>query len=86
MALLKAAVAAEELHDLKRALETCKMLENKYSNGIMADQIFFNTARIYAEMKDMVNARSYYNKVITAFPESSFAQEAKKRLFMLGAK
>ena len=33
---------------------------------------------------DMVNSRNYYNKVISTFPESAYAQQAKKRLFHAG--
>ncbi len=84
LALLKAAIALEETGDLKGALELYRRLEDKYGDSIIADQIFFNAARVYAKNKDLVNSRSYYNRVIASFPESSFAQQARKRLFMLG--
>ncbi len=85
LALLKAAIALEEANDLKGALELYKRLEDKYADSIIGDQIFFNAARVYAKNKDLVNSRNYYNKVIASYPESAFAQQAKKRLFMMGA-
>jgi tetratricopeptide (TPR) repeat protein len=86
MALMKAAIALEEANDLKSALELYRRLENKYSESIIADQIFFNTAGLYGKMKDVLNSRRYYNKVISGFPESAFVMQAKKRLFMLGSR
>ncbi len=85
LALLKAAIALEEANDLKGALELYKRLEDRYTDSIIADQIFFNAARVHAKNKDLVNSRNYYNKVISSFPESVFAQQAKKRLFLMGA-
>lgn len=84
LALLKAAIALEEAKDLKGAMDIYKRLEEKYASGMIADQIFFNQARVYGKMKDIVNARASYNRVISSFPESAYAQMAKKRLFLLG--
>lgn len=85
LALLKAAIALEEAKDLKGALELYRLLENKYAESLIADQIFFNTARLYGKMNDVLNSRKYYSRVITAFPESAFVGQAKKRLFTLGS-
>jgi tetratricopeptide (TPR) repeat protein len=84
LAMLKAAVALEEAGDLKGAKQMYGRLEDKYSDSIVADQIYFNMARLYASMKDIVNSRNYYKKVISSYPDSAFSMEAKKRLFMLG--
>ena len=84
-ALIKAALAREEAGDLKGARELYRRLEEKYGDTVLADQIFFNYGRLCWKMKDVFNSRRYYNKVITAFPDSSFAILARKRLFMLGA-
>ncbi len=85
LALLKAAIALEEANDFKGALEMYRRLEDRYGDSIIADQIFYNAARVYAKNKDLVNSRNYYNKVIASFPESAFAEQAKKRLFLMGA-
>jgi tetratricopeptide (TPR) repeat protein len=85
IALLKAALALEEAKDLKGAIGVYRRLEDGYADSAMADQIFYNYARACALNGDMVNARLYYNKVISAFPDSGYAQQAKKRLFMIGA-
>jgi len=86
LALLKAGIALEEAGDLKGSVEIYRRLADRYSESIVADQIFFNQGRIYRKMNDIVNARASYNRVISSFPESVYAQMAKKRLFMLGGK
>ncbi len=85
IALLKAALALEEANDLKGAIELYKRLEEKYADSAVADQIYYNYARACALNRDLAGSRQYYNKVISAYPESSYAQLAKKRLFLLGA-
>lgn len=85
IALLKAAFSLEEANDLKGAIGVYRRLEEKYADSVVADQVFYNYARVCAMNGDMVNARNYYNKVISTFPDSGYSQQAKKRLFMLGA-
>ena len=86
LALIKAAVAREEMNDLKGALELYRELEDKYAASVIADQIFFNYARVYGKKNDLFNSKKYYTRVITLFPDSSFANLARKRLFMLGVR
>ncbi len=83
-ALMKAALSREEAGNLNGARELYRRLEEKYSDTVMADQIYYHYGRLCGRMKDIFNSRMYYNKVITAFPESSFAALARKRLFMQG--
>ncbi len=85
MALMKAAISFEEAGDPKGALAIYKRLDEKYSESIVADQLYYHFARICGMTGDLFNARAYYNKVIASFPESVFAPRARKRLFMLGA-
>jgi tetratricopeptide (TPR) repeat protein len=86
LALIKAAVACEDMNDLKGALGIYRKLEDNYSGSVIADQIFFNYARLCGKMKDAQSSRKYYNKVITSFPDSPFASMARKRLFTLGVR
>ncbi|OHD69891.1 MAG: hypothetical protein A2W19_09205 [Spirochaetes bacterium RBG_16_49_21] len=86
IALLKAAIACEEMNDLKSALGIYRRLEDDYADSVIADQIYFNFARVSGKTNDMVNARRYYNKIVSSFPDSSFAAAARARLFMLGAR
>jgi tetratricopeptide (TPR) repeat protein len=86
LALLKAAIACEEMNDLKCALEIYKKLENDYSDSVVADQIFYNYARLCGKMNDIFNSKKYYNKVIKSFPDSSYVNQSRKRLFMLGTR
>ncbi|MBN2078159.1 MAG: tetratricopeptide repeat protein [Spirochaetes bacterium] len=86
LALLKAAISLEEAADLKGALGVYRRLEGRYSDSIVADQIYFHFARVCALTGDLFNAKAHYHKVINTYPESTFAQRARKRLFMLGAR
>lgn len=86
LALLKAAISLEEAADLKGALGVYRRLEERYSDSIVADQIYFHFARVCALTGDLFNAKAHYHKVINTYPESTFAQRARKRLFMLGAR
>ncbi len=85
MALIKAAVACENMNDLKGALAIYRKLEDDYSGSVIADQIFFNYGRLCARMSDIQNSRKHFNRVITSFPDSPFSNLARQRLFMLGA-
>ena len=84
LALLKAAVALEESNDFDGALKLYKELEESFSESLIADQVYYNYARLYGIKKDIYNSKKYYNKVINAYPQSSFAAKARKRLFLLG--
>jgi tetratricopeptide (TPR) repeat protein len=85
LALLKAALALEQANDLKGAIELYRKMEDRYGDSALADQIFYNYARACGLNGDLVNSRMYYNRVISSYPDSQYAQEAKKRLFLLGA-
>lgn len=86
LALVKAAICLEEADDLKGALEVYRRLEDEYSDSVVADQIYYHFARACELTGDLANAKAHYNKVIKTYPESTFAQRARKRLFMLGAR
>ncbi len=83
IALLKAAIAAEEEGTLNESLKIYKKLEKKYAFSLVADQIYYNLARVYKKKGDSMNTRKYYNKVITEYPQSMYAQDAKERLFLI---
>ena len=85
VALLKAALAREEANDVTGASGVYKRLDEKYTDSAVADQIYYNYARACALNKDLEGSRQYYNKVISAYPESQYTQLAKKRLFLLGS-
>lgn len=84
IALLKAAVASEESNDLERAIQIYKQLEKDHGNSVVADQIYYNMGRIYKKNKEISESRKYYNKVISSFPNSLFAEKAMNRLFFTG--
>jgi tetratricopeptide (TPR) repeat protein len=81
IALLKAGSAAEEEGSLDKALDIYKKLEKEYAGGVCADNIFYSLARTYNLKGDFSQAGKYYNIVITDYPNSIFAESARKRLF-----
>ncbi len=84
VALNKAAVALEEGGDLKGALSIYKKIEADYSDSVIADQAFYNMGRLYSMQKRKEDAVIYFNRVISLFPRSAFAEKARKRLFLVG--
>lgn len=51
-------------------------IDENYRDG----QVLYNLAESYREIGDTANARIYYDKVIAAFPDSSYARNAQNRL------
>ena len=51
-------------------------IDENYRDG----QVLYNLAESYREIGDTTNARTYYEKVIAAFPDSSYARNAQNRL------
>ena len=51
-------------------------IDENYREG----QVLYNLAESYREIGDTANARTYYEKVIAAFPDSSYARNAQNRL------
>ncbi len=47
------------------------------------DQVLYNTGRLYSLKNDQIKAREYFNKVITRYPESAYAERSKERLLLL---
>jgi tetratricopeptide (TPR) repeat protein len=82
LALIKAAFAAEEAGDIDGALDLYRRLEEKYGSGFLADQIFYNMGRVYSIKGDAMMSKKYYNMVLSGYPKSSFAEKAKKRLYL----
>jgi TolA-binding protein len=86
IALLKSAIALEEAGDNKGALALYNDLEEDHGQSAIADQIFYNYARICKKNNDIFNARKYYNRVMAAYPNSVLAEKAKKGLMLLGVR
>ncbi len=85
LAYQQAAISSEHLGEYKKALETYTILENEYEDSYLMDQVYYNLGRMYQVEKELFKAREYYNKVISQYPQSFFAEGAKSRLLLLGA-
>jgi tetratricopeptide (TPR) repeat protein len=83
LAVLKAAVASEELNDFDKSISLLQRLESEYKGSIIGDQIYYHIARYYLKKNDAVNAKKYLEREITAFPMSPYALLAKERLLLL---
>jgi tetratricopeptide (TPR) repeat protein len=86
VAIQKAALAYEEAGNLDAAYSLYIRLEKDYAGSIISDQFFYNFGRIYSLKGDIINAKKYFNIVISSYPQSPYAELAKKRIFMLSYK
>lgn len=84
LGLQQAARCSEQLGDLKEAARLYSLLEKKYGEGIIADQILYDMGRMRQQQGEIFKAREYYNKLIVSHPRSSFVQKARERLMLLG--
>ena len=83
LALNKSAVALEELGKIDEALTVLIKYEEKVKDSVVMDQVLYNIGRLYAVSGDRLKARDYYNKLMLTYPDSSYADRAKERLFLL---
>jgi tetratricopeptide (TPR) repeat protein len=84
VALNKAAIALEESGDFEGALMILKRVEDDYSDSVIADQALYNMGRLHSIQKRKEDAVVYFNRVISLFPRSAYADKARKRLFLIG--
>ncbi len=83
LAILKAAIAAEEQGQIDRALDYCKKLEKQYSDAPIQDQVLYSSGRLYSLKGDSKMAKKYYDDLIQLYPRSRMAERAKKRAFFI---
>lgn len=83
LALNKSAIALEELGKIDEALSVLIKYEEKVKDSIIMDQVLYNIGRLYAASGDKLKARDYYTRLMNTYPDSSFAERAKERLFLL---
>ncbi len=85
LAYQQAAICSEHLGEFKKALNIYSTLEKEYDDSYLMDQVYYNLGRMYQVEKELFKAREYYKKVISQYPQSFFAENAKSRLLLLGA-
>lgn len=85
LALNKSAIALEELGRIDEALSVLIKYEEKVKDSVVMDQVLYNIGRLYALSGDRLKAGDYYNRLMLVYPDSSFAERAKERLFLLSA-
>lgn len=83
LALNKAAVALEELGKIEEALSYLLKYEEKNKDSIVMDQVLYNIGRLYNISGDRLRAGEYFNKLMDIYPDSSFSDRAKERLFLM---
>jgi tetratricopeptide (TPR) repeat protein len=84
IALNRAAIICEQMEKQDEAFAIFQKLEKDYEDCIIIDEIYYNLGRIYQIKGEKVKAREYYNKIISSYPRSIFAEKARKRLLILG--
>ncbi len=84
IAVNKASVCLEEQGKIDEAIALLLKFESDNSDSIVQDQVLYNLGRLYSVKGDRLKAREYYNKVLSGFPESAFADRARERLFIMG--
>ena len=84
LALNRAAIINEQLGKQDDAFKIYQQLEMDYADCLIIDEIYYNLGRIYQIKGEKSKAREYYNKIVSSYPRSIFAEKAKKRILMLG--
>ena len=82
LAYLKAALASEEEGKLDRALAALKKLEKEDPEGLIADQVLYNTGRILIMKGNVAEGKAYLRKVMALFPRSPLVRKAKQRIIL----
>jgi len=83
IALNKGAVALEELGKNEQALSYLLEYSEKNKDSVVMDQVLYNIGRLYLMAGDKLRAGEYFNRIIDTYPDSTFSERAKERLFMM---
>jgi TolA-binding protein len=68
------------LKDYKSALESYQLLVNKYSSSPNVPDALLSISDSQYQLKAIVGAKKTLNQIITQYPGSKIADQAKKRL------
>ena len=86
IALMNAAIAAEENANLAKAVEYLTTLSKKYSkNSPLAIRALFNLGRIAEIQKNWTSAKEAYQKLLDSYGSSSWTKLARDRIIYLKA-
>ncbi|HRY56210.1 MAG TPA: tetratricopeptide repeat protein [Spirochaetia bacterium] len=83
VALLGAAVAAEERGAPDKAAEHYQRLVDKHPASAGAAHAYFSLGRLAEEAKDYAAALGHYEKVVASFPDDDWTKLAKDRILSL---
>ena len=84
ISLINAASAYEESSKLDDAIETYKLVLEKYmAVSPEIPNIYFSLGRLYEETKDKISALAEYNNLVDAFPDSNWTNLARSRIIYL---
>lgn len=86
LALQNAAVDAEERGAIDQAIAHYKLVVDKYTGkSVGIAHALFSLGRLAEESKDYVQALSYYEKVVSSYPDDDWTKLAKDRIIFLKA-
>lgn len=83
LALRQAALCDEWNKNYDSALKIYEQLADDYADSPFADQNLYDLGRMFQKKGNSDKAKEYYNKLITAHPNSVYLKNVKKRLFAL---
>jgi len=67
-------------NDFQKAAEILKKVTEDFKDGIWTDDALFTLGDLYEKkLNDIVQAKLYFQKLITDYPGSMFSAEARKR-------
>jgi outer membrane protein assembly factor BamD len=72
-------------HSYYAATQRLNVLVNDYPNYVERDAVFFDLGTSLAKMGRTAEARLYFERVLTEFPKSDYAQRAKRQLDQMKA-
>ena len=84
LALFQAGVCAENFEKYDEALDLYKRIEKNYKDSAFNDRLFYDLGRMQSKKGDKAAAKESFKKVMTQYPNSTYAVQSKIRLFLLG--
>ncbi|MFW6365426.1 MAG: tetratricopeptide repeat protein [Spirochaetota bacterium] len=83
LAQFQSAVCSEWLDKPEEAFFIYKQMEADLQDTRYMERIVYDIARLYAQRGEEEKAKEYYNRVLTEYPSSYYANQSRKRLMLL---
>ena len=84
LSLFQAGICAENQEKYDEAFTIYRKIEKEYKDSSFNDRLFYDLGRMLSKKGEKAAARENYKKVMSQYPSSSYAMQARIRLFLLG--